>query len=310
MNKRTILVADHLFEKKNFFEYKKSKLRFNIVFNSSLKPINDQFLIKYFKNNQRIVGVVAGLEKYNKFTLAYQKNLKVISRVGVGVDSLDLNFLKKKKIKVLRLTNELTNSVAELNLSLILCLSRKVLDNYILLKNKIWEPIISDNLKDRKIGILGFGKIGKKTYKLLKNFKSKIYIFEKKFLNTKYIKTSLKTIFKKCDIVCICLSLNQSTKYIINKNIFKKTNKRIMIVNTARGALINEKDLYLFLKKNKKASAFVDCFENEPYTGKLLGLKNLFFLPHVASYTKQARKDMEYSASKKLVQYLDKIEKD
>ena len=91
MNKRTIFVADHLFEKKNFFQYKKSKLRFNIVFNSSLKPINDQFLIKYFKNNQRIVGVVAGLEKYNKFTLAYQKNLKVISRVGVGVDSLDLN---------------------------------------------------------------------------------------------------------------------------------------------------------------------------------------------------------------------------
>ena len=78
-----------------------------------------------------------------------QKNLKVISRVGVGIDSLDLEFLKKNKIKVLKLTNELTDSVAELFITLILTSLRKIIPNYSLLKKGYWKPVIGNNLKDK-----------------------------------------------------------------------------------------------------------------------------------------------------------------
>ena len=164
---------------------------------------------------------------------------------------------------------------------------------------------MGNNLSNKNIGIIGYGKIGKKLNKYLKLFNCNIFIFEKKKI-LKVKKYSLKEIFKKCDLVCLSLSLNKSTKEIIDKNVLKNANKKIIIINASRGAIINEKHLLGFLKKNSHASAFLDCFTKEPYKGILLRQKNVFPTPHIASFTQETRLKMEYSASKNLIQYLEK----
>lgn len=308
--KKTILVNDHLFQKKNFFNLNANIKKYNIVFNNKNKSFEKKDLRILLKLYPNTIGIIAGLEKYNRNSVEVKNNLKVISRVGVGLDSLDLKFLKSRKIKVLKLSNELTETVAELFFTLILLSLRKIIPNYNFLKKNLWKPVIGDNLRKKKIGIIGFGKIGKKLYKLLQKFDCKFYIFEKKKIKNILIKKyHIKTIFQKCDVVCLCLNLNDSTKSIINSKILKYANKEISIINASRGAILNEKDLYNFLKNNEKSTAFLDCFTKEPYKGKLIKLKNLFPLPHIASYTKDTRRNMELASSKKLIKYLDNIKK-
>tara|TARA_B100001250_G_C19805474_1_gene793106 strand:+ start:213 stop:1151 length:939 start_codon:yes stop_codon:yes gene_type:complete len=305
--KKKILVNDHLFKKENFFRYDLYKKKYEIVFNKLNRSLKNIDLIKILKKNPEVEGVIAGLEKYNFETLKNNKHLKAISRVGVGLDSLDLNYLRSKKIKVFKLTNELTDSVAELYVVLILSILRKIIVNYNSLKKGNWKPIIGNNLKNKKIGIIGFGKVGKKIFKLLKIFNCKFFVYEKNKIYNKNIKqSSLKKIFSNCDIVCISISLNRNTNKIINYDILKNANKNIIIINASRGGVINENTLLSFLKKNKNASAFLDCFTVEPYKGDLIKKKNVFTIPHIASYTHETRREMELASSKKIINYLEK----
>ena len=138
-NKKIIYVADNLFSKKNFFFTKNLKKNFKIIYNEFKRPLNEEDLRKIFTKYPNIKGIIAGLEKYNDKTIFNQKNLKAISRVGVGVDSLDLPYLKKKNIKVIKLKDELTNSVSELFLTLILISLRNILPNINLMKKKKME---------------------------------------------------------------------------------------------------------------------------------------------------------------------------
>ena len=308
--KKKILVTDHLFKKENFFRFSQLKKKYEIIFNKIKKPHDNKSLKKLLNKNKDVVGVIAGLETYNKHTLKNIKHLKVISRVGVGIDSLDLNYLAKFKIKVLKLNNELTDSVAELYLALILNSLRKVIPNYELLKKGYWKPIIGNNINSKKIGIIGFGKIGKKIYKILSPFKCDFYVFEKKKINKFNVKkSSVLNIFKKCDVICISLSLNKDTTKIINKKVLDNSKKSLILINASRGGIIDEKSLFKHFKKNKNSTAFLDCFTREPYKGDLLKLDNIFFIPHIASYTVETRKLMELSASKNLIKYLKKFEK-
>ena len=307
--KKIIYITDHLFSIDNFYNFKKNRKKYNIILNEFNRPIKSGDLKKIFKKYKHIHGIIAGLERYNFHTFNGQNNLKVISRTGVGIDSLDLNYLQKKNIKVLRLKNELTDSVAELFVTLILISLRKIIPNFNFLKKGIWKPIIGNNIKNKKIGIIGFGKIGKKIYKLLKIFNCNFYFFEKKKLVNKNLKKiSLEKIFQECDVACVSLNLNNETKNIINSKILNRGNKKIIIINASRGAIINENDLFNFLKRNKESSAFLDCFVEEPYNGKLLKLSNTFSIPHIASYTEETRREMEISASKNLIKYLDTID--
>ena len=146
----SIYIADPFFDKKNFYEYKKNFKKYNLIFNKSKKTLNTNDLKKIFLKHPSIIGIIAGLEVYNFKTLYHQKNLKFISRVGVGIDSLDLDYLKKKNIKILKLSNELTYCVAEFFLTLILISLRNVIPNYELLKKKNLETYYRKQFKRKK----------------------------------------------------------------------------------------------------------------------------------------------------------------
>lgn len=310
IKKKKIFVNDHLFKKENFYKYDYYKKKYKIIFNKFNRSLTDIDLKKLFYKNKDIIGIIAGLENYNFQTTHYLNSLKAISRVGVGLDSLDLDYFKKKSIKVFRLKNELTTSVAELYVSLILTIIRKIINNLDNMRRGHWDPIIGNNLYEKKIGIIGYGKIGKKIHRLLKAFNCEFFIFEKRKIKIKNVKqTSLSKVFAKCDIVCIAINFSRETDKIINSKILNKANKNLVLINASRGGVINESHLLKFLQGNRTATAFLDCFTVEPYYGKLIKQPNIYSLPHIASYTVETRKKMELSASKSLVNYLDKINK-
>lgn len=300
--KRSILINTENFNKKNFYkiEFLKKK-KFDFIFNNSKKKISKKYLKKF--SNKNVVGIIADLEMYDKETLNFFKELKAISRFGIGINNLDLNELKKNKIDYEITRGSTPYVTAEYALTLVLNLLRKVNKHDLNLKNKKWQPEIGNSLYGKTLGILGYGKVGKIASKIFKKLGCKVLIHDK--LNIKN-KITIKDLFKKCDIISIHLNLTEKTKNIVNQSLLKFMKKNAILVNTSRGEIIDENDLYKFLKKEKFSGAALDCFSNEPYFGKLRNLNNVILSPHVASNTIECRNQMEIESSKNLYKLLKK----
>lgn len=302
-----VLVNTENFNKKNFFglsQLKKKKIK--IIFNNTKKKITQNYLKK--KINERTIAILADLEKYDKDIIDRCKKLKVISRFGVGTDNLDVKYIKSKKIKIKITQKSTPYSVAEFVVGMIFSLIKRIqlLDNSV--KKHRWMRLNGFLLKNKKIGIVGFGRIGSLVAKLLQPFNCSFLIYEKKKIkNTKYKKTSLKKLFKESDIITIHLNSSLDNKNLINKNYFKIMKKNSFLINTSRGDLLNENDLYKFLKKNCFLGAALDCFKNEPYFGNLTKLNNVILTPHIASNSVECRELMEIESSKNIFDTIKNI---
>lgn len=295
-----VLVNTENFNKKNFFGFdtlKKKKIK--IIFNNTKKKISYNYLKR--KVNSKTLAILADLEKYDNQIIDKCKNLKIISRFGVGTDNIDLKYIKKKKIKLKITKNSTPYSVAEFVVGSIFVLIKRIDLLNRSVKAKKWERSSGSLLKYKKIGIVGYGRIGKSVVKILKNFGCKFLIYEKKkIMNKNFKNTSLQKLFKESDIVTIHLNYNLKNKNLINKKYFKLMKKNSFLINTSRGELLNEDDLYKVLKSKKISGVLLDCFKNEPYYGKLIKLKNAILTPHIASYTEETKKLMEEESSKNI----------
>ena len=161
-----ILITTSTFNKQNL-NLLKDKKKYKFLINESGQKVKETFLIKNIKD---VDAVIAGTEIYNDRILASAKKLKLITRIGVGIDNIDQKYCKKNKIKVLSSKTELSTGVAEHSLALIFSALKKI--NYFdkALKENIWKKKNTNLLHGKKIGIIGFGKIGKKIYNLTKPF--------------------------------------------------------------------------------------------------------------------------------------------
>lgn len=295
-NKRKILITAVPFISLNT-NLKKLLKRKNISFDL-LKKVNDFKKLDLSKYD----GIIAGVEKYDKKTLKKAKRLKVISRVGIGIDSIDQIFCREKKIKVLK-TNSPNVAVVEFIIGSMIFLIRQFGPMYINLKNKKWKPIISKSLTDMTVGILGYGKIGKLlSKKLISLGVKKILVNDiKKFRNKKIVFCNKNYLLKNSELLSINLELNKKTENFISFKQVEIMRKGIFIINSSRGKILNEKSLVYGLKKKIIRGAFLDVFSNEPYRGDLLKIKNIFFTPHISSFTFSARRKMENEAIKNLM---------
>tara|TARA_B100001057_G_C22854615_1_gene952233 strand:+ start:250 stop:1158 length:909 start_codon:yes stop_codon:yes gene_type:complete len=277
----------------------KNKKKFKFIINKTGRKVSESYLKKNIKN---VHAIIAGTEQYDSSILAYAKNLKLISRLGVGTDNIDLVFCKKNNIKVLTSKVDLSIGVAEQALSLIFAGLKKISYFDKSIKFGKWKKEYTSLLFRKKIGIIGFGKIGKKIYQLTKPFDLKYFYNDKIKISSNGLKfISIKSMFEKCDIITIHLPFNKRTHHIINKKVFPKKNSKIILVNTSRGQVINERDLINFLYRNKQSFAGLDVFEKEPYEGKLKKLNNSILTPHVSGYSLELRNLMEKEALKNLL---------
>lgn len=235
-----------------------------------------------------VVGIIAGGEPITKKVMDAAPHLKAISRVGIGVDNIDIDYAKERGIKVLTVLSHV-DAVAEHTLALILASLKNITKD---------RKEMGTLLKGKSVGIIGYGKVGQRLEELLVPFGVTIHrcdIFDKGIY--KYI--SLAELLKKSDIVTIHCPLTNQTRGMIDFEEFNLMKETVLLVNTARAEIIDE-DALLYAIKNRSMKVALDVVKH-PERFKDLGV---IITPHTASYTRETRRQMETDAMKNILQVI------
>ena len=300
MKKKKILITLKNFNLKNLFFAKKILIKkYKVIKARKDIKIDLQLINLINKNNPEYI--IAGLENYNSVTLKNASNLIGISRIGVGIDNIETNYLKLNKIKLFITKNKfLYISVVEQIIGLIFFILKKLNFNKINSSYKFFSP--GNLLYKKNVGIIGMGKIGRLLANYLLFFGCKIFYYDPNVKIKKFQKINkLQNILKISDIVTINANFSSSYKSMVDKNFFGFCKKNVIFINTSRGGFVNENDLYNFLKKNKKSFAYLDVFNNEPYRGKLIKLLNFYGTEHIASSSIESRNEIEKQSIKNIL---------
>ncbi|HEH5157341.1 TPA: phosphoglycerate dehydrogenase [Campylobacter coli] len=282
---------------------------FEVRLNNHGRKITSQELAKDIKDAEILI---AGTEKITEEILKNAPNLKLISRVGIGLDGIDFELCHKYDIRVAYTPDAPTIAVAELCAGLMLDLARKISFTDTNLKQGVWNRHMGMLLYGKTIGIVGMGRIGKSLIKLLSSFNVSFKVCEPNpdfaFLKMYNIELVDKVrLLKESDIVSLNLPLKTDTTNFLSFSDLKVMKKHAILINTARGGIVNENDLYMALKNNIIAGAAVDVFEEEPYGGKLRELDNVVLTCHMGASTIESRTDMETQAVEEAIRYKNHI---
>ncbi|GAF78576.1 unnamed protein product [marine sediment metagenome] len=276
---------------------------FQLVNNKCGRKLNKEETLKLCSG---CVGIVAGTEVYDRDMLGRLSGLKVISRCGAGVDNIDLKAAKRLGIEVFSTPDAPTLAVAELTVGLILNLLRKVNQMDIIVRKGRWKKLMGNLIFEKKVGIIGFGRIGQKVGELLSAFGVELAYcdIESKVCSINCKQKTFDKILSWADILTLHLSSPAECSPIIAARELKLMKKGSWLINLSRGGIVDEKALYYALKNGHLSGAAVDVFEQEPYTGPLRELDNIILTAHIGSYAKEARVKMEAEAVRNLLRGL------
>ena len=295
-----IAVTSRSFSKnKKLVSHLKREFR-NIKLNSEGLTLKGKTLIEFLDGAD---AAIIGIEPITNQVISKLPLLKLISKYGVGTNNLDINAINKKNIALSLSPGSNSQSVAEYALYLILLSLRKNFNNPTEISQNIWSQEKGRELYGRKVGIIGYGNIGRKLTSILKPFNVEIMVFDQLQINLNKSQksfihqVSLKTLLKEADIISIHLPLLESTKDFLKKKEFAMMKRDVVIVNTSRGGIVKESDLYQFLNKNSEAFGAFDVFKREPiFNSKLFQLPNFFGSSHRASLTNEGIYNMGMAA--------------
>ena len=270
---------------------------FEVILNPNKRKLDAEEIVKLCKD---AIGIVAGTEKLDEPVLKQLSSLKVISRCGTGLENVALDAAEKLNIKVYNTPDAPTLAVAELTVGLMLNLLRKVSKMDIAAKGGGWEKLMGNLLSGKNVGIIGLGRIGRNVVKLLSPFGCKLAYYDTsvkdKLLDLNWM--TLEELLRWADIISIHAAGKET---IIGGNELRIMKKGAWLINTSRGEAVNEKALYAALKNGDLSGAALDVFQREPYDGPLKELDNVILTPHIGSYAKETRVEMEMEASKNLL---------
>ncbi len=283
--------------------------RNNITFtvNQSGKKIVPSDASYEYKNCKYLI---AGTEDLSE-VIINNPNLKFICRLGLGIENVPLSLLNEKNIKLSFTPATISKTVAEMTLSLMLNLLRKISYFDRDMRKKIWKKDMGKSLDEVVIGIIGYGRIGQEVKKLIEKLPVKKILLhdtseailklndKDKDLNFR----GIKELLIESDVVTLHLPLTQDTNGLIGKNELSMMKDDAILINCSRGGLIKENDLYNHLLNLETFSAALDTFETEPYDGILKSLNNIILTPHVSSSTVHCRSMMEMSAVNEIVNF-------
>lgn len=273
--------------------FPKSKLR------RDRNKLSRKDLIGFLKDCE---GAIVGLDAIDKEVLDQCPNIRIIAKYGVGLNNLDLNSLEKRNVALGWTPGVNKNAVSELTLAQMINLSRNISLTSNLLRQQKWVKNGGRELSELKIGVVGVGHIGQEVIRKLQVFAPVILacdILDK----TTFLKplgvpqVSHQEIYSQCDLISLHVPLDETTFNMIKKETLQQMKPGTILINTARGGIINEEDLYEALKANQIYAAAMDVFEDEPAIHhKLHSLPNFFPTPHISGNSNQAILDMGRSA--------------
>jgi len=249
---------------------------------------------QFLKIIHKFDAILSGDDQITKKVIDKARNLKVISKWGTGIDSIDHIYAKKKGIKVFNTPGAFTNGVATMAVSMILAFYRKIIINHNDIKKNIWSKYPGETLLNKKVGVIGTGNIGMKIIEMIQGFKTINYVNDIKKINQNFLRKfrlkskTKKFIFNNCDIIIIATDLNRTSFKIINKKTIKDLKNNPLIVNIGRGGSIDNQALLQSLKQKRIKGACLDVFESEPLPKNSLFKKfnNCILSSHNAFNTK------------------------
>lgn len=254
-------------------------------------------------------GIVAGVEPLTPRVMDALPGLKCISRVGVGMDNVDLEYAKQKGIIVVNTPDGPTRGVAELTLAMTLSLLRRIPQADAALHQRKWKKQIGNLFLDKKVGIIGLGRIGKSVAELFRGLKNPVIGYDP-FANEAWAKengvelASFEEVLKQADILTLHVPGNKDKSPVIGAAELALMKDGAFLINIARGGVVDEAVLYDALKNGKLAGAAIDVYTKEPYDGPLCDLDNIIMTPHLGSYAKEGKLQMEIDAVKNFIEAL------
>jgi len=294
MHKKKILITWHyLLPLKT--KYKKLFKKNDIIYDIwSVNPsLNESQLIKVI---HKYDGIICGDDEITKKVIDKAEKLKIISKWGTGLNSIDVTYAKKKGIKVYNSPKAFVESVTVYAIGMLINLSRGLFKIDTLVKKSKWEKYSGIELKGKNLGIIGFGNIGKNIAKVGNSFGMNILIndIDKKLktnvLKNKYSFISKNQVLKKSDFLILATDLNERSFHLLSFREFDIIKNNLILINISRGPIINEAALIKKIKKNQIGGIGLDVFENEPLQRKHIFKKfnNSILSSHNAFNTKEA----------------------
>jgi phosphoglycerate dehydrogenase-like enzyme len=277
---------------------------FVIKVNPFGRRLSPEELIDFLKDCD---SAIIGLDKITSAVLEECPRLRLISKYGVGLDNIDFDACDRFNVSVKYPIGVNKRSVSEMALSMILGLARNINSTSLELKEGIWNKSGGFEISGKIIGIIGFGNIGSDLAKLLKPFGVKILandinprVFEG---ISEYVYPSSKDeIFELCDVISVHTPLTEQTKNLINQSNLHRLKDGVILINTARGGIFNEKDVLQALKASKIGGLGIDVYVQEPpVLNDLISLKNVICTPHIGGNSIEAVRAMGIAAINNLL---------
>jgi D-3-phosphoglycerate dehydrogenase len=276
---------------------------FEVINNPYGRKLTEDEVIELAKD---CIGIVAGVEPLTAKVMDALPDLKCISRVGIGMDNVDLEYARQKSIIVVNTPDGPTRGVAELTLAMTLSLLRRIPQADAALKNKQWKKQTGNLILDKKIGIIGLGRIGRAVAQLFRGIGNPVIGYDvirnEEWGNQYGVGlVDFKTLISTADIISLHVPGNPDKTYLIGEEEIKQMKDGAFFINISRGGIADEAALYNALKTNKLRGAAIDVFSEEPYAGPLTELDNVVLTPHIGSYAEEGKLIMEVDAVKNLI---------
>ena len=256
----------------------------------------------------RADAVIAGVEPYTAAVLEALPQVKCISRVGVGMDAIDLDAAKRRGIAILNTPDEVAEPVAQLTVAFILALARRLPDYGVSMREGHWKRQAGALLSEWTIGLVGFGRIGRAVERCLRPFAPGVVVADPELRRQDMPPgvelVSLDDLLRKADLVSLHAARPSSSGPLLSEEKIHLMKRGACVVNTARGYLIDEVALIRALESGHVAAAALDVYENEPYSGPLAKLPQVLCTPHIGTLTNASRRAMELKAAVNVVDFL------
>lgn len=281
------------------------------MWNEEEEPVPREVLEKEITDVDGLFCLIT--ESIDKELLEKANHLKVVSNMAVGYNNIDIELAKEKGITVTNTPGVLTETTADLTFALIMATSRRLIEASDYLKQgnwKTWSPmqLTGQDIYGSTLGIIGLGRIGESVARRAKGFDMDVLYYNRsrkpdveKELGLNY--TDMDTLLKKSDFVCIMTPYTEETKNLIGQRELSLMKNTSILINTARGGIVDEAALYESLKSGTVWAAGLDVFEQEPVSldHPLLALPNVVVLPHIGSASVKTRMKMAELAADNLI---------
>lgn len=254
-------------------------------------------------------AVVAGVEPYDAAMLARLPRLRCIARCGVGTDSIDHDAARERGIAILNTPDSPTDAVAELALAMMLALSRDLVRQTGLMHDRRWDRVEARLLRGKRVGILGLGRIGRHVAELLRPFGADLLgtdpLADQAWARMAGVRVvGLEELLSQADILTVHTAGTAGTPLRLGPAELARLPQRAIVLNLARGGVIDEAALLEALRSGRLSGAGLDVYSEEPYRGPLCDLDNVILTPHAATLTVETRLAMETEAVSRLLDHL------